>query len=440
MSLALNFIETRTWAILDEYLELMGSIAERNLDHRDTVMEAIEKRWGSPIPGTMEATVRDGVAIIPIAGPMFRYANLFTAISGATSYERLAIDIGAAMDDPAVERVVFEVNSPGGEVDGASELAELIASYRGVKPMTSFVSHLGTSAAYWVASAADEIVVANTAMLGSIGAVLGVVDRSAQDQKRGIKRMEFVSSVSPDKRVDPFSDDAGEAERGRTKLQGLVDRLGAVFVEMVASYRGVDEGEITRHRGGILVGQDAVNAGLADGVGTLEGLIERFSGRASGPSAETMSLAADGLDFQTGVGDMKEVQEVGATEAPVIDRDFLDANHPELVQAIRTEGADAERGRILKIHAISAPGFEELKSELMADPQATSGHAAERILTAQSEQESRRAKAAQDALDADEGDVEELSAATLPSSQEGDSEDQLAASILGHMRYVQAEG
>jgi hypothetical protein len=376
--------------------------------------------------------------VIPVVGPLFRYANLFTEISGATSFERLARDIGMAMENPDVERVILDINSPGGEVDGASETAALIASFRGVKPMTSYVSHLGTSAAYWLASAADEVWVADTGLLGNIGAVLGVVDRSAQDEKRGIRRMEFVSSVSPDKRVDPFSSDESEATKAKAKLQGLVDRLGMVFVGAVAGYRGMSENDVVSLRGGILVGQDAVTAGLADGVGTLEGLFERFSGEARGPTADSMSLAASGLDSTTEENDMADGEETRTAEVPVIDLDYLTSNHPDLVEQIRASGAEAERGRILKIHALNAHGFDELKSKLMADPSATSGSAAEQILNARSEQEARRAQTAKDALDADEEDLNDLSAATLP-SKEGETEDQLAASVLKWMPQVQAE-
>lgn len=438
MSLALNFIESRNWAILDEYLELIASLADRDLELRDSVLESIEKRFGSQIPGTREASIRNGVAVIPIAGPMFRYANLFTAISGATSFERLAADIGTVMADEEVERVIFDINSPGGEVDGASETAELIASYRGVKPMTAFVSHLGASAAYLMASAADEIVIERLAMVGSIGAVLGVVSRKKADEKRGIDRMEFVSSVSPDKRVDPFSDDAGEAEKARAKLQGLVDRVGAVFVEVVASYRGMSEEEVTKSKGGMLVGSDAVEAGLADRIGTLEGLIEEFSGGAEEQTANSMSFAAvaDGADsHQLEVNDMSGTE--NPAEVPAIDLDYLTSNHPDLVQTIRADGAEAERTRILRIHALDAPGFEDLKSELMEDPTATSGDAAERILAAKGEQEAKRLKSVQDGLDADEDDVDDLSSATLP-AEEGDTEDQLAASVLKWMPEAQA--
>jgi ClpP class serine protease len=434
MSLALKFIETRTWAILDEYLELMGAIVERDLDNQAGIVEAIEKRFGTHLAGTRETTVRDGVAIIPITGPLFRYASFFTDISGATSFERLAVDIGNAMDSPEVAHVIFDVNSPGGEVDGAAETAELIASFRGHKPMTSYISHLGASAGYWLAAAADEVLVAETAMVGSIGAVLGVVDRSARDEKQGIKRMEFVSAQSPDKRVDPFSDDQGEKDRARAILQGLVDKMGAVFVEKVAGYRGMSAEAVIETKGGLLIGSDAVAAGLADGVGTLEGIIDALTGASAESRPKSLSFAAKTkLDthMEDAIMDVKEVTE--AAKAPEINRAFLEANHPELVFEFVTEGAAVERDRILAIHTLEAHGFEELKTKLMQDPSGTRGEAAAQILEAKGAQERRRAEAVSDELDADEGDVVGVSSSSLP-GEEANEEDAAAAAVLSYAK------
>jgi len=440
MSLALRFIESRQWAILDDYLRLMAAIADRDLNHRDAILQAIEKQWGKPIPNTVEATVRNGVAIIPVAGPLFRYANLFTAISGATSFERLSTDIGTVMANPDVRHVIYDINSPGGEVDGVAETAELIYSFRGVKPQTAYVSHLGTSAAYWLAAATDKIVASKTSMLGSIGAVLSVVDYSKQDEMEGIQRMEFVSSVSPDKRVDPFSEDADEAARAKAKIQGLVDRIGNVFVEVVASYRGVEESAITRHKGGILLGSDAVSGGLADGVGTLEGLIEAYSDGAGSAPTNQQSLAASlGLDHQ--IRETQIMADVVETtlEAVEIDRAFLASNHPDLLAEIREEAASGERERILKIHALDAAGFEKVKLGMMQDPTGTVGRAAEAILAAKGEQEKRKLQATDEALTADEEDLKDVASTTV-TSDEGVTEEQVAASVTRHFASAAVAG
>jgi ClpP class serine protease len=430
MSLIRTYIESRTWAILEEYLQLMGAIADRDLQARDAWVKSIEREFGHPVAGTVESTVRNGVAVIPVAGPLFRYGNLFTQISGATSMERLAADIGTVMRDDSIQAVIYDINSPGGEVDGVAETAEIIKSYRGVKPQTAFVSHLGTSAAYWLAAATDRVVVDKTAMVGSIGAVLSVVDTSARDEEMGIKRMEFVSSVSPDKRVNPFSEDADEATRAKAKIQGLVDRIGQVFVEVVAGYRGMGEDEITRHRGGLLLGSDAVLGGLADSVGTLEGLIEAHGG-GQGAAANHLSLAAtSGLDHTALESD--SMSEKISTDEVQIDLDFLSSNHPDLLAEIEEVAASAERDRILKIHALDAAGFEDLKLGGMQDPNATAGDIAKAILEAKGEQERQRVQSVEASLDQDEDDIQEVASASLPVEEEP-TEEQIAASVRQYL-------
>ena len=118
--------------------------------------EALEARLGRPLDNTRAVSIRDGVAVIPITGPIMRYANLFTRISGATSTQELATDLQTALDSPQVRAIVLNIDSPGGEASGINELADMIHASRGKKPIKAYVGGTGASAAYWIASAADE--------------------------------------------------------------------------------------------------------------------------------------------------------------------------------------------------------------------------------------------------------------------------------------------
>lgn len=427
MSLVTKFVASRQWAIEVEYLRLIAAIADRDWDARDSIMELIEKRFGQPVKGTRDTTVRDGVAVIPVAGPMFRYANLFTDISGATSYERLAADLGTVMADPDIAQVIFDINSPGGEVDGVADLAEMIYEYRGVKSMTGFISHLGTSAAYWLASATNRVIVSKTAMAGGVGAVLSLTDTSGRDAEEGIQRMEFVSSFATDKRLNPFSDDREAAENAATKLQALVDTLGDIFVEMVAANRNMSPEAIRATKGGILIGNTAVEVGLADGVGTLEGLIESYSVGADTSTATLFTNQTEGDVMMEG-----QDQVTVTADETVIDLDYLASNHPDLLAEVRFAAAEVERERILAIHALDAQGFDEIKIDGMNDPAATPGTVAQAILSAKGEQEKIRTQSVKDGLDADEGEVANIAAATIP-AEEVDSEETVAANILNLM-------
>ena len=194
-SFILDVIAHRPWLIDQAGLELITGIADRTALESPT---ALAERLGRPLDNSHCTEMVGHTAIIPISGPMFPKANLFTEVSGATSTESVAQDFVQALDDPSVHAIVLDINSPGGAVDGVSELAALIAQSRGMKPVTAYVGNMACSAAYWVASAADSIVVSDTAVLGSIGVVTQHVKRN----EPGVSRMDIVSTQSPKKCLD----------------------------------------------------------------------------------------------------------------------------------------------------------------------------------------------------------------------------------------------
>jgi signal peptide peptidase SppA len=262
---AFNAICKRPWAITEEWLQTILTIAARE----NPSIQAVEAQLGKPLANTHAVTTRDSVASIPVNGPIFRYADMFTQVSGATSIDTLATDLRSALDDPAINAIVLDIDSPGGEVNGTGEFADMVYQARGQKPIVAYVSDQGCSAAYWIASAADEVVVAETALVGSIGVVAAVP--KAEDTGE----IQFVSSQSPNKRVDPST------ESGSAQIQAIVDDLAGVFVGGVARNRGVTADEVIEGfgQGGVFVGQRAVDAGLADRVGSYETVMHELANR-----------------------------------------------------------------------------------------------------------------------------------------------------------------
>ena len=202
-------------------------------------------------------------------GPLFRYANLFTEILGASSYELLARDFTQALENEEVQAIVLDIDSPGGEVNGCAELASMVYKGRGIKPIIAYASGDACSGAYWIASACDEVLVSPTSELGSIG-IVGVWGQCGDDND-----IEIVSSQSPHKHPDP------KTEEGKARLQTRIDALGQVFVEAVAKYRSVGTDIVLKDYGGgdVLVGKAAVRVGLADGLGNFEEIISQYQQR-----------------------------------------------------------------------------------------------------------------------------------------------------------------
>lgn len=358
----LSAIQADRWAIQPEALDRIVTIAQGLGDGP----EALQAKLGRPLDNTRAVTRRDATAIIPITGPIFRRANLLTEISGATSIETLAKDFEQAAADPSIESIIIEIDSPGGQVAGISEFAAHVRAASAGKRVVAYVSDLGASAAYWIAAAADEVVARDTARLGSIGVVMQV---AAGGKDHALK---FVSSQSPKKHAAPDSD------LGRNALQAEVDALAQVFIEAVAGYRGVDPETVIEQfgQGGVFVGQAAVDAGLADRLGSLESLIAELNGKPN-PRGNTMTAKAT---------------------QPQITRELLAAEYPDLLAEIQEENFDAafeagaryERERIQAIEEAALPGHEALIASLKWDGKTTGAEAALAVVKAEKEQAAQR--------------------------------------------------
>lgn len=334
------------WAMEPEALRKLVSIAQR----RNPTPETIAAKLGRPLDNTRAVTVRDGVATIPVTGPLFRYANLFTEVSGATSYEVLATDLTAALDDPNVHAILLAVDSPGGEANGVNELAELIFEARDQKPIWAHVSGDGMSGAYWLAAAADEVVIGELGITGSIGVVAMFVDYTEADKMAGLKTFEIVSSQSPKKRPDP-----NESE-GRAQIQRTIDDLAEVFIGAVARYRDVSPETVLAEfgKGDVFVGERAVEAGLADRVADFEDVHAELVAR-------VQNMGSGSLRMEGAMSDTKDKGKQPEMLAPArLTKDQIAEQCPEFVTAWRAEGLEAgraglvegERARILKIQEL----------------------------------------------------------------------------------------
>lgn len=271
MSDAAAWILSQRWAILPEMLETIISVARRESSLTE-VREALAAKDAEPLQGTRRAEIRDGVAIINMLGPIFPRANLMTMVSGGVSLGIAAKDLTAAVNNPEVGGIMLYIDSPGGEVTAVHQFAKMVRDVRSVKPITAYVIGKGASAAYWIASAAGSIAIDATAEVGSIGVVAAYTDQRKRDEKNGLQTIEIVSSLSPRKRPDLQTDE------GRAQVLAVVDELANVFVNDVASNRGVTREEVLSKfgQGGLLVGESAVAAGMADSVMTFEESLSRM--------------------------------------------------------------------------------------------------------------------------------------------------------------------
>lgn len=276
------------WAITDEAFERVIAIASRDEFFAEARERALQARDGTPLDNTRSVEMRGPVAIIPIDGPLFRKASLLTDVSGATSYSTLRKDLAAALDNPQVGAILLEVNSPGGEVDGCTELGAAIRAARGRKPLWAYVGGMMASAAYWLGSACDRIVCSETALIGSIGVKVALIDDSEAEAKEGRRTILIVSDQSPDKSDSPID------EKVIARNKARATELAAIFVRTVAENRGVSEAKVLADfgKGDVLVGASALAAGMVDEVGNdIEAVIAALEQHAAKASSAPVPAA-----------------------------------------------------------------------------------------------------------------------------------------------------
>lgn len=349
---ALEFAATRTWLILPEHLENLCTIAERQND-----IEALETRLGKPLDNSRTVSVRaGGVAVIPVTGPIFRYANLFTRISGATSTQMLATDIQTALDNPQIKAIILNVDSPGGEANGINELADMVFAARGRKKVVAYIGGMGASAAYWIASAASEVVIDETAIAGSIGAALEI---ALSDDAEGGKRYQIVSRNAPNKRPDLTT------EEGRAKLGEIVDAMGDVFQAKVARHRSVavDDVPAMGDHGGVRVGAAAVAAGLADRTGSLESVIYELANAAIQPRGYRMTTVSTTEELQAAIAAGVDPSTI---QVQAVQGEFVTGTVEGFdIDGIKASAVQDERKRISAIQSMARPGFDaEIKAAI----------------------------------------------------------------------------
>lgn len=275
-----EFYATR-WAILPSKLQELQAVAERWAAGEDV------STYGAAMD-RQQATAPQGVAILPLRGSIFPRANMMTAMSGATSAEMWRKQFDALIDDPAVGAIVIDVDSPGGAVSGIEETANAVYAARGSKPVVAVANYLAASAAYWIATAADELVVSPSAEVGSIGVFTIHEDWSKALEADGID-VTIVKAGRHKAEGNPYQP---LGEETQAYIQSMVDDVYATFVGAVARHRAVETGRVMREFGeGRVVGaHEAVRRGMADRVATLDDVIEDLLedlGQARGARADT---------------------------------------------------------------------------------------------------------------------------------------------------------
>jgi signal peptide peptidase SppA len=373
-----DFAEGRQWAITES---AYTALAERIASYNPTADE-LKAYAGLADDGEEDYEVINGVAIIPISGPISRSASFWSWLFGGTSVQQLNELISLALNDYKVKAILFNVNSPGGTVSGIDALAQTIYGMRQDKPCVAFTDSSMCSAAYWLGCMADVVVTDKTATIGSIGVMYQHADLSKADEMCGIKRTYMAAGkyklLGND--AEPLSMEA------KQMYQGVLDHTYAVFVDAVAQGREVSVEDVLARmaEGKIFVGQQAVDAGLADAIGTIDDALALAISMADDRMDEKMQQKYQYAPTKGGKTAMTRTEllaKLGIKKADaVVTGEMLAAGFPEVIGQIVDE-AHAAGVASVDLEAARKAGVAGEQSRIMSLVTAFFGEAAAKFAT-----------------------------------------------------------
>lgn len=206
---------------------------------------------------------------------------------------RILQDLDSIQSDPDIKAVVLVIESPGGEVVASDVIFDKIMELRDHKPVVAYTGTMAASGGYYIASAADRFYVHPSAITGSIGVILQTTDLEGLYEKLGIQTVTFKSGRFKDNEELFDEDTNGELE---DVFQSIVDESYEMFVQAIMEGRGMSRGEVLRLADGRLyTGKQAVENGLADGLGYIDFAINEARSISGYPDASVIRYQRTGF-------------------------------------------------------------------------------------------------------------------------------------------------
>ena len=233
--------------------------------------------------GTQPYALVDGIAVIEIAGTLVHRGAWIGQSSGLTSYEGIAAQLQAALADPGVRGIALDIDSFGGEVAGAFDLADRIRAARAQKPVHAFVAEHALSAGYVLASQADRIILPRTGAVGSIGVVALHTDMSGALDQKGIA-VTLIHAGAHKVDANPYQP---LPEAVHDQMQRELEVVRFLFAETVAAGRGdrLTHAAALATEAAVFRGADAIAAGLADDLADPVAAFHAFAAAPRGSSS-----------------------------------------------------------------------------------------------------------------------------------------------------------
>lgn len=193
------------------------------------------------------------IAVVNVIGEIYQSAAILEKLE-------------KAFTDDQFKGVVIRIDSPGGIVGACQEIFAEIMRHRGKKPIVASAGSLCASGGYYIASAADSIIVNPGTLIGSIGVIMVLPYLRGLYEKIGI---DFRVITSGDLK-DAGSPTRELTEKEKEYFNFLLSDAHKQFVGHIAKGRNMDTATVMKSADGrIFLGEQAVELGLADQIGNL---------------------------------------------------------------------------------------------------------------------------------------------------------------------------
>ncbi len=226
------------------------------------------------------------IAVIPVKGSIEAEKSSFVT---ELSSSEIAEKVQQAADDPSIAAILLDIDSPGGSIVATKQIVAAVQEAKKSKKVVAWIGDLGASGAYYVAAASDYVVADADSLTGSIGVISIVANIEELLKKYGVKVR--VLKEGENKAMGSMFE-----EMDAEQLEIMQEILSSAFKHFkgdIIKFRGerLNRAEFERLSDGrILSGEQALAAGLIDGLGTKQDAIAKAAQFAGIESPETVDF------------------------------------------------------------------------------------------------------------------------------------------------------
>ncbi len=325
------------------------------LNAHQTYYNALLDFYQNPKLYTSENPINDrgdSFCHVSVFGPTtHRFSGLDANCERVRSYRDIRTEIKAAVEDEGFDKVLLELDGPGGEGTGCFDLAEYIAEMSKIKPIIGFINGSSYSANYAIGSACTELYASPNSYGGSIGVIYGREERTRDGRK-----VTYFTSGEAKADGQPFLElTKEEAQRN----QSMVDDMADSFFNLVASRRNIKPEEVKALQANIFSAEKMLELGLIDGIKTEEEIKSMMISSAKHQRIvdeiktehenEVLGLKAENTKLNEDVIRLtQQVTDVGETQTELLREVSELANSagvPDMAVKVVVEGADLETAK-----------------------------------------------------------------------------------------------